>query len=342
MQDLVIGIVIVSYGHGEDILELVKKLKKQTSSNDEIVIIDNHPGKDTYNIFKKSDIANCYTSENLGFGHACNLGVKKLNNKPDTLLFINPDASPRDDLLSAIRNVDFEKYAAVMPTIILPDGRVNTSGNVLHTSGLSWCGNLYGKPIDKPVMQETYSLSGACFAISKDWWKKLGGMDSSYFMYYEDTDLSTRISLLGGKQAVLNNVYVEHDYDFTKGKHKWLYIERNHPLYMIKTWPLSVLILLSLQNLILFVGLWFISIVQGRLLVKMKATIISIKALPSFLRARRSTQKSRVISSAEFINLLDPTINNKALSGVFNSKATNTFFIVNYKLSKVILNIFSN
>lgn len=332
-----LGVVIVSYGHSEDVRKLVTALQKQLKSGEKIAVVDNHPKQDTFKLFRNQKEVISLVSENLGFAHGCNVGAAAVVDAVDILTFINPDIQPKPGILQEIRSADYDQYTIVTPRILLPDGRVNANGNIVHTTGLSWCKDLYTEPDDRQEPFPVAASSGAFFAVSKAWWNKLGGLDEHYFMYYEDTDLSTKATLLGGKQVVVPTALAVHDYDFIKGTHKWLYLERNRTLYMLENWPLPVLLVLLPQNLLMELGLWAIALVQGRIVTKLKATIKMVSSVPSFLKARHNIQKQRTISSYHFLTTLSPQVDSGSLQAIFRSWPVNAFFRANYAVAKLLL-----
>lgn len=334
-----IGIVIVSYGHQKDIAKLLIRLTPQLTKDDKVVVVDNHPDHATYNSLKESEAVIIAKQDNNGFAAGCNYGVSLVRDEVDVVFLLNPDAVPDDGVLTAIRKVDFNNYAACMPLLVLPDKTINSAGNIVHTTGLSWCDKLY-KPIeDAKEVVEIDDISGACAAISVEWWDKLGGMDEAYFMYYEDTDLSAMIRSRGGKILLLHDVYVTHDYEFSKGNHKWIYIERNIPLFIIKNWPLSIILLFLAQNLVIGAGLWLVAIIQRRFLLKVRSTMYFFRALPTFLRARRQAQRQRTVTSYEFLMTLHPRIDTPLLQGPLSSRLINSLFVLNYRLAKSFLKV---
>ena len=76
---------------------------------------------------------------------------------------------------------------------------INTSGGVLHFTGLGWAGQA-GEPISAAPSRptEVAFLSGACLAIPRRTWIAAGGFPTHFFMYGEDVDLSLRLRLVGG------------------------------------------------------------------------------------------------------------------------------------------------
>ena len=93
---------------------------------------------------------------------------------------------------------------------------VNSTGLPVHLSGLSWCDG-YGEPVERhQEPKDVASVAGAFFACSRVVWERLGGMDESYFMYHEDTDLSLRCHLAGLRVVYCPDAVALHAYDFSR------------------------------------------------------------------------------------------------------------------------------
>lgn len=338
----IVGVVIVSYGHEKFLPNLVKALRNQMNSDDKIVVVDNHPSRSSYDcVVNNKNVDFAIPSDNKGFAAGCNTGAEKILKLVDVLFFINPDTMPKQGVIDVVRSADYSYYAAIMTLLVLPDKTVNSAGNVVHISGLSWSDGFGSKISDYTKNQEISCLSGACMAISKKWWNKVKGIPESYFLYYEDTDFSSLIILMGGKLGLLPDAHVEHEYDFKKGTYKWLYIERNRPLYILRTWPLSVIIVLSIQLLFVGIGLWFVALLQKRLKLKFKSLIMTIKALPETLKARHQIQKTKVISGYEFLSKLSYKLDTPMLGKLGNNWAINIIYMVYYKICLAILRLFT-
>ena len=110
-----------------------------------------------------------------------------------------------------------------MGLVTMDGGRsVNTSGGVIHFTGISWAGQV-GKPVEdaRAGPREVAFASGACLAVPREVWASVGGFPASFFMYCEDVDLSLRLRLSGGRVGVEPSAVVDHEYDFHKGGAKW-------------------------------------------------------------------------------------------------------------------------
>lgn len=324
IKNITVGIVIVSYGHDKDVEVLLKSIVDQLSMDDKVVVVDNkapHTVKDSLRTYNKEPRIKIVNHDNGGFAAGCNYGAKLLASEVDMIFFINPDTRAVDGLIDDMK-VMYKKfqYAAWMPLLTINSDIINSAGNIVHYSGLSWCSG-YGVNIeeiknDNPI--EVKSLSGACFVIRTEWWGKVGGFNEGYFMYHEDTDLSTRITLLGGRLGCSLSSILNHDYDYEKGDYKWLYMERNRIAYILINWHIQ-LILLYLPALIFFdLFLLFIYLIQGRLLLKFRAYLGVIGSLKWIIKSRRSV--SRTLNPIEFNKFLDWDLTSPLLGSVKDSR----------------------
>jgi GT2 family glycosyltransferase len=177
--------------------------------------------------------------------------------------------------------------------------------------------------------------------IRKEIWDKIGGFDQTYYMYYEDTDVSLAVRSLGYKLGLLPKAIVEHDYDYKKSTLKWFYIERNRYLLILQHWPVLLLVLYFPYFLIIELGLWAVSILQRRFVLKLKSTVSMLSTLPTAARMRHRAQKRRVISDYEFLSSLDPEITTPLLGYMASTSLVNAPSVVYFKIVKFIVGLYS-
>lgn len=239
-----LGIVIVAYGNQSSIKGLLDRLQGEKLPGDKMGLIDNHPDHLCADIAEQHGAVDLVIrSDNIGFAAACNLMVRRLKNI-DLILLLNPDTLPEPKSITYLRDSGKPEWGGWMGLLTLPDKRVNSAGNAVHLSGLSWCLGYGDKTSKYKEPFETTVLSGADMIVRKSVWDSIGGFDSIYFLYYEDTDLSYRITMAGYKLGVVPAAKICHDYDFGKSKTKWFYIERNRYLFIMRTWPAVVVAVL--------------------------------------------------------------------------------------------------
>ncbi|HVC36223.1 MAG TPA: glycosyltransferase family 2 protein [Candidatus Dormibacteraeota bacterium] len=326
-----VAVIIVSYGHDSILRQLLTDIGAQKKNYDKLVVVDNHPNRKGALVARETGLVDIVIeTQNNGFSAGCNIGVKAIEDEVDILFFLNPDTLPGTNVLDVIRRKQ-GNYALTMPLLTLPSGKVNSAGNVVHISGLSWCAGLEDDQSSHTKETKLCVASGACLAVSVEWWRKLGGMEENYFMYYEDTDFSTRALLLGADIGLLPEARVEHYYEYHKGQYKWFYLERNRLIYIIRCWPGKVIAVLLPLLFVVEISLWFVAIIQKRFILKLKATISMIKALPFAFHSRLSIQSTRLIGANEFYKTLVSRLDSPALGLIGNNSAINNLLSAYYK-----------
>src|SRR3954469_10696695 len=214
--------VIVTWNSRAALEHALPPLLEQIADGDEVIVVDNASSDGTAALVRERWPA-CRVIEsgaNLGFAAGCNRGAADA--RGDLLVFINPDAAPAPAFRTALEDVPAD-WDAWMPLVTMAgDDLVNTSGGVVHFTGISWAGEA-GTPVSSMASAPTEVgfVSGACFAIRRPVWDRHGGFPEEFFMYCEDLDLSLRIRLAGGRIGMTPAARVDHDYEFTKRPEKW-------------------------------------------------------------------------------------------------------------------------
>lgn len=196
-------------------LDKVKNVSKVT-----IFLIDNGPGKYTEQFLKKllEYVGNCNYRRlrvfsghgNIGFGSGHNLVIREIES--DFHLILNPDAFLDDSVLSV--GIDYlannPDVALVTPQTLGENGDIQFTAkrypNLLVLLLRAFAPNLIKKPFRK--LLDNYELkdkipsnkpldidiASGCFMLARtSALKGIGGFDESFFMYFEDFDLSLRL-----------------------------------------------------------------------------------------------------------------------------------------------------
>lgn len=148
--------------------------------------------------------------------------------------------------------------------------RVQNAGNVIFRTGHSRDRGAVVKKynqtyeIDNPYYQESSEILAFCgvsVLIRKELYTEFGGFDESFFMYYEDTDLSVKFRRAGYKLVFepLSIVYHVHAGSSVEWSPFFIFhVERNHLAFVYRHFPLIVVI----QETIKFLATFFIGIIK--------------------------------------------------------------------------------
>jgi GT2 family glycosyltransferase len=148
--------------------------------------------------------------DNAGFGGGVNAGAAVATARgAEVLLVLNPDASLSGEAAELLVAAAARTGALVAPRIERPDGRLWTEGVDLYLDDGTMAGvRRRSEHEGRPRMMW---VSGACFAISRALWERIGGFDDDYFLYWEDVDLSRKVHDAGGGVIVLPDAVAVHD-----------------------------------------------------------------------------------------------------------------------------------
>jgi GT2 family glycosyltransferase len=317
-----LSVLIVTWNSREELARSLPALLPELGEGDELIVVDNDSADGTPEaVAELAPQARVVRSGgNLGFAAACNLGAEQASG--ELLVILNPDAAPRAGWGEAIRRPWLEErgWAAWQALVAEGDGAtINSAGNPVHFTGIVWAG-AHGRPLaDAPAAGEVTALSGACLAIPRRTWTKVGGFPADYFLYHEDVDLSLRLRLAGGALGIEPAAVVDHDYEFGAREHKWRWLERNRWAFLIRCYPAPLLALLMPALLLTELALIPAAFAAGWGRQKLAATGEVARWLPRLLRERRQVQAARTVGVAEFAAWLTPDLDSPFIPAVARS-----------------------
>jgi GT2 family glycosyltransferase len=187
----------------------------------DVVVVDNASTDASAEVAAARGARVLRSSENLGFGPACNralsdLGIRqRVEGEPDLVALVNPDAfvepgwlQPLVDALRADPGL-----GAAVPKIVFADrpSVVNSTGTVLdrHLNGSD---RGAGDPDDGrwDTPGEVWGWGGAAVLLCTAYLHDVGLFDERLFLYYEDVDLSWRGRARGWRYAYVPAARVHH------------------------------------------------------------------------------------------------------------------------------------
>lgn len=319
-----ISVVIVAFNSRDELAATLPAVLEELSAADELVVVDNASADGSAELVRElaPGAKLVELPANAGFAAGANRGVEAASG--ELVVLLNPDAAPQPGFREAIARplADGRGWAAWMALVTAEQGAVvNTRGGVLHFTGIAWAGGA-GEPVPaQPRPAEVPFLSGACLAIPRESWLRLGGFDEDYFLYHEDVELSLRLRLEGGRIGIEPAAVVDHDYEFSANPAKYRHLERNRWATVLRTYPGPLLALLAPALLATELALHAIAATSGWGRLKLAADGDVLRALPHTLRERRRIQAARRISAGEFAAFLSPDLDSAYLgrAGRFTS-----------------------
>ncbi|MBT4034559.1 MAG: glycosyltransferase family 2 protein [Candidatus Marinimicrobia bacterium] len=219
MPDPKICILVLNWNGVDDTIECIHSLKKVTTNNSEIVVIDNGSSDDSVQRIRQQfgDVKIIELESNLFYGGGNNAGLDWAQNHDfDYVVFLNNDTTVEPDFLEPLL-AGFEYtqgiggvaplmcYSAVPELIWYGGGQVNLwTGVVEHLHIRKNVSKLEIKPMI------TDYITGCCLMMPTKLAVELGGFDLSFKMYGEDVDLSLRARAAGYKLLFVPESKIYH------------------------------------------------------------------------------------------------------------------------------------
>lgn len=253
-----VSIIIVNYNGAEYIEECIESIIHQTYSNWEVIILDNNSKDRSVDIIKKYPFVQLIESaENLGFARGNNDAIKRSNGEYIALL--NNDArADRDWLQRLVDQLEQNEALGSCGCKIISHYEpevMDSAGLLVNVSGMSR-GRGRNENIRKYEKTEPILIPSGCAAMyRKSALDEVGLFDEDFFCYCEDTDLGFRLQLAGWECLYVADAVVYHRYSASSGKYslfKTYLVERNHYWFVLKNYPLSLILLNPLHTLRLY------------------------------------------------------------------------------------------
>ncbi len=245
MTDIDVTVVTVTYNAAALVVQCLDSLAAQRLGDVtmRVVVVDNASTDATVELVESHhpDVTVVRSSRNLGFAGGNDLVLASVTTP--WVILLNNDAVADPDLVRTL--VDEARrspadVAAVAATVLLaerfraapdgtadgvegPDGTwvadpagdvrlVNSTGNQVRTDGFGEDRGWLADASRHRPPAEVFGFSGAAALLRTSALRDVGVFDESYFMYYEDTDLSWRMRLAGYRVVHCARAVVSHEH----------------------------------------------------------------------------------------------------------------------------------
>lgn len=212
-----VQVVVVSYNSKTIIAPCLRSLVDQDYPDLQITVVDNASADGTASYVRDNfpDIEVIESRQNLGFAGGCNLGFRASSSAYIALL--NQDAiADRSWIAELVRVADFDPGIAAVGSKLLMDRCptiLNSTGIEINEAGWAWdrqVGERDEEP--SPLPQEVFGVCGGALLFNRVAIEAVGAFDTSFFMYFEDTDLSWRLRRSGYRIYYAPLAVVRHDF----------------------------------------------------------------------------------------------------------------------------------
>jgi hypothetical protein len=222
-----VSIVIVGYNTCKLLDDCIISIKKETTVAYEIIIVDNASTDNSCQMLREKypEVKLIENKENVGFARANNQGFAVARGRyffmlnPDTLILGNAV-----DKLLAFMDANPD-VGICGPKNINPDGSLQYSCDHFPKIWHTFCSyanltnryprlKLFGRQgmryWDYGDTGDVERVSGCALMVSASLYKKLGGLDEQFFMYFEETDLCYRTRQLGCRVVFIPAAAIIH------------------------------------------------------------------------------------------------------------------------------------
>lgn len=173
-----------------------------------IVLVDNESDGRLEQEIERRGLARTVTiagPRNLGYSSGVNLGIRHVLEDHTHVLLVNNDAVIEPDSIALLldASVAAGDRCVVTPTVLRPDGSVESSGEVFRRLTFSV------RPAR--IIEQANFLTFACVLVPTAVFASVGLLDERFFMYWEDVDFGLRCRAAGLSFAHARDATVYHE-----------------------------------------------------------------------------------------------------------------------------------
>ncbi len=221
------AVLIVNFRGYDDLARCLESLDPHVRLDDEVIVVDQEsdPRQLRTVLEPHPRVIAIPLERNVGFAAGVNLAARHAS--APFLWLLNPDTTVEGPVLQVLQDwlQGHPDVAVAGPRVLNGDGSLQPSARAFP--GLStllggrstwltrrypdnwWTRrNLLG--LDTTEALDVDWVSGSCFMTRRAVFERLGGLDESFFLYWEDADYCRRVTAAGGRCTYLPWVAVRH------------------------------------------------------------------------------------------------------------------------------------
>ncbi len=309
-----ISVVVCNYQGAEHLPPCLEAIAAQTLTPDEVLVVDNASTDGSAELARlgRPGVRLIEMDENRGPCPARNRGLAEARNR--LVLLVDNDAVLAPDALEKLAAAVRPGVALLQPRSVFaaePD-RVHYDGGALHYAGLFSLRN-FGRPLAEAEGAGTVEVDGAvavALLADRDVVLAAGGFDETFFILFEDLDLSFRLRLEGHTILSVEEALVRHragtagisyrgDVEYP-ARRAFLH-SRNRWLFLVKCYrPWTLLV--AAPGLITYELAWAaFALRSGNVFSYLEGKLAFLRELPGTLARRRTVQARRARPDRELL-----------------------------------------
>jgi GT2 family glycosyltransferase len=288
-----ISVIIVNFNGLRFLEPCLSSLANQSFNNFEIILVDNGSSDGSADFVRQHfpRVILVETGKNLGFAGGTNAGIRVA--KGEFILTLNNDTVVDPHILEEIQKpmILDPKTGMCASKMLLPDGKINSTGICISRSGAAWDRGLNEPDTGQyDTVGEVFGPCAGAALYRRSMLDTIGLFDEDFFLFMEDVDLAFRARLAGWICTYVPGARVMHIHGGTAGFKSDMsiyYGNRNVFWYVVKNFP---------WRIFLFSLPWIIgrncadvpyNILKGKGSVIIRAKIDTLKGLRHMLEKRK-------------------------------------------------------
>jgi GT2 family glycosyltransferase len=207
MSDDLVSVIIVNWNGRKWLKNCLDSLHSQTHRNLEIILVDNASTDGSVSFARElyPGITPISIPKNRGYAAGANAGITRAGGR--LIMLLNNDTWMEEDFVEKL--LAFYKSSGC--DVVAPvEADYSGRKRAFYLTQIDWLGHPVSLLRDRHKGSDNFYLRGACLLFSKELYLNTKGLDSGFFMYFEEADWFWRLNLLNRNFAYAKDIYLYH------------------------------------------------------------------------------------------------------------------------------------